>query len=180
MKRLSVGLGPLLVLALAGCTHTPFGQPGGPAAAPRLAHMRRDGIAFSYPAAWRYRRRGFLTTMSEGIVDLSTQRMVDPCRTHGNATTCSWPTDHLRPGGIVVSWSRFGGLVAPGHLPRSGVTVKTLRDPYCRRVGGAVELEGRIVTRRHRVYDVDACLARPGLLANAIAFRAMLASARPG
>jgi hypothetical protein len=40
--------------------------------------------------------------MTSGLVDLSTQPMVDPCRTRADGVGCNWPLAHLRPGGLVV------------------------------------------------------------------------------
>lgn len=174
MKRLALGLTPAIVLIVAGCTlgETVRGLP-------HARHYRGAGVTFTYPAAWSHHRRGFMSTMTEGFVDLSSQAMVNPCQTHGRKTTCSWPIRRLRPGGVVVDWSTGGGLVAPGHLPPVGVQVKVLRDPFCRRIGGERTLSARIVLRGHRSYFAYACLRGPGVAANTEAFRAMLASARP-
>jgi hypothetical protein len=175
MHRGALVVLPLVLLA-AACTHGPY-APGGGAASPRLAHLRRDGIAFDYPAAWRYRRRGFLTTMTEGLADLSTQPMVNPCRRSGNATTCSWPVGRLRRDGIVVMWDLDGG--PPVHVPAVGAHVVRIHDSFCRRIGGAETLRGRVVTPAHRTYDVYGCLGPVARPANAAAFRAMVLSARP-
>lgn len=174
MHRGALAVLPLVLLA-AACTHRPYG-----AAQPRLAHLRRGGIAFDYPAAWRYRRRGFLTPMSEGIVDLSTQPMVSPCRTHGRETVCSWPIRRLRPGGVVVTWEIYGGEMALMHRPHAGAHVRRTRDGSCRAIGGAESLQGSVRTHAGRLYYAFACLARSGLRGNAAAFAAMVRSARPG
>jgi len=180
VKRLAVGLTPVLVLIAAGCAHGPPAAGGGGAAATaRLAHLRRDGIAFAYPAAWSHHRRGFMSTMTDGFVDLSTQPMMSPCRTRGTRTTCGWPIRHLRPGGVVVEWSAGSGMIEPGYLPPVGVHVSVLHDPHCRRMGGERSLSARVVLRGHRSYQAYACLRAPGVAANDLAFRAMVASARP-
>jgi hypothetical protein len=180
VKRLALGLTPL-ILIVAACAHGQVagGVVGGAAHPKPLAHVRRDGIAFSYPAAWIERRAPLITPMSESLVDLSTQRMVNPCRPWRGATMCGWPIRRLRPGGIVVAWSLLGAPALPGHTFRPGVTVARIRDSLCGRIGGDEALHGRLVTRRHRVYDALACLAGPRRDANVRAFRAIMASARP-
>jgi len=117
--------------------------------------------------------------MTEGLVDLSTEPMVNPCRRHGNATTCSWPVRHLLRGGIVVMWQLYGGMPAL-HAPPAGVRVDRIRDSFCRAIGGAETLRGRVVTAGHHIYYAYGCIARAGRAANAAAFRAMVRSARPG
>ena len=57
-----------------------------------LATFHGGGVSFRYPASWSHRRPGYLSTETDGIVDLSTQRMVNPCRHHGNITTCGLPS----------------------------------------------------------------------------------------
>jgi hypothetical protein len=179
VKRLAIGLTPTLLLFAVGCAHGPLVPAGGGAATGRLAHLRRDGIAFSYPAAWSHHRRGFQSTMTDGFVDLSTQPMVNPCRTRGTKTTCGWPIRHLRSGGVVVDWSTGGMLLEPGRLGPVGVRVRVLHDPYCRRVGGNRALSAQVVLRGHRSYLAYACLRAPNVARNDVAFRAMVASARP-
>jgi hypothetical protein len=168
-----------LVLLAAACTHGPY-APGGGMASPQLAHLRRGGIAFEYPAAWRYHRRGFLATMTEGLVDLSTQPMVNPCRRRGSSTRCGWPVRRLRPAGVVVVWDLFGGGPALMHPPPVGARVRRIRDGSCRAIGGAEALQGTVVTRRrHQIYDAFACIAAGHRTGNAAAFAAMVRSARP-
>jgi hypothetical protein len=145
--------------------------------APPLSHYRGNGIAFSYPAAWGHHRHGFYSMETDGIIDLSTQRMVDPCRPAGNGHTCGWPLHTLHPGGVVVTWTT-GGDIDPAALPTAGTTVKVTRPGDCRSIGGGETLLARLVTSRRSVFSVAACLRAPGLAANQREFRAMLASAR--
>ena len=70
-------------------------------------------------------------------------------------------------------------MIEPGYLPPVGVHVSVLHDPHCRRMGGERSLSARVVLRGHRSYQAYACLRAPGVAANDLAFRAMVASARP-
>jgi hypothetical protein len=142
-----------------------------------LQAFHGGGVSFSYPASWSH-RPGYLSNESDGIVDLSTQRMVNPCRHHGNITTCDLPIDHLRPGGVVVTWTIDGLPRAPSDVPRPGVHVTVSRPGYCQTIGSDESLLARVVTRKHEILWMDACLRGPRLLANERAVRAMLASAR--
>jgi hypothetical protein len=132
------------------------------------------GITFTYPAAWRYRHRGFSSTMTSPVVDLGNQTMVDPCVHHGNSTRCGFPVRHLARGAVVVMWST-NGLFNPSHRPPPGVHVRTLRTG-CRSLGGGEEISARVVLRG-RVYEAAACLRGPDEAAHASEVRAMLASA---
>jgi hypothetical protein len=146
-------------------------------AAPPLSHYRANGISFAYPAAWSHHRHGFFTTETDGIIDLSTEPMLDPCRSTGNGHTCSWPLHTIRPGGVVVTWT-IGGEVDPAAPRRPGTTVKVTRPGSCSSLGGDVTILARIVTAKRSMFSIDACLRAPGVAANERAFRAMLASAR--
>jgi len=114
---------------------------------------------------------------TDGIIDLSTQRMVDPCRPAGNGHTCGWPLRTLHPGGVVVTWTT-GGDIDPAARPTAGKTVKVTRPGDCRSIGGGETLLARIVTSRRSVFSVAACLRAPGVAANEREFRAMIASAK--
>jgi hypothetical protein len=140
-------------------------------------HFHGGGVAFSYPAAWSQHRPGYLSTASDGIVDLSTQRLVNPCRRHGNVTTCDLPIGHLMPGGVVVTWTIDELPRPPSELPLPGVHIRVSTPGYCRRIGADESVMARIVTPRHELLWIDACLRAPGLAANERAVRAMLASA---
>jgi hypothetical protein len=101
--------------------------------------------------------------------------MVNPCRHHGNITSCGLPIDHLRRGGVVVTWTVDG---LPG-LPRApGLHVTVTSPGFCRSVGGTQTIAAQLTTHKHTTLWVDACLRAPGLVANGRAVRAMLASAR--
>jgi hypothetical protein len=180
-----LGLAAVIVLAASGgCA---FGSAGGPAVSTAttsgpghtvaLTRYRGHGITFAYPETWSHRRPGFLSTAGDGIVDLGTQPLTAPCRTRGNVTACDWPVRLLRAGGVVVRWT-IDELPAPNHRPPAGLHVKVSRPGYCSTVGGTETVSARLVTSRHEVYLVDACLRGPRLASNERAVRAMLASAR--
>ena len=169
----------------AGCAFGTSAQPAGTAkhhrdrAAPRdtlevvrLATYRGHGITFRYPASWRYRHRGFSSTMASPVVDLATQPTRNPCF----EGRCWFPVRRLRPGGVVATWEIGGGMIDPAHRPAPGVRVKVLRHG-CRALGGDEELVARVVLRGGRIYDAAACLRRPGLAEHDSEARLMFASA---
>jgi hypothetical protein len=102
---------------------------------------------------------------------------VNPCRRHGNVTTCDLPIGHLMPGGVVVTWTIDELPRPPSELPLPGVHIRVSTPGYCRRIGADESVMARIVTPRHELLWIDACLRAPGLAANEWAVRAMLASA---
>jgi hypothetical protein len=168
---------PLVLVALmaalgAGCGHGSTATMHTGLRGVRMATYTGHGITFRYPTAWRYRHRGFFSTMTSPVVDLASQPTRDPCTMHG----CWFPARHLRPGAVVVTWEQAGGLIDPAHPPKVGVHVRVLRRG-CRSLGGDEEVAGQVVLRGGRVYEVEACLRAPGVAAHARDVRAMLASA---
>jgi hypothetical protein len=158
---------------LSGSTAT-SSQPGDDVA---LTSYRGHGIVFAYPLAWTHRRPGYMSPETQGFVDLSTQPIVDPCHTSGNITTCGWPLRHLRPGGVVVTWTAdyMPGLSI--HRPPTGVHAKISRPGYCRTFDATETVTARLVTARHGIFLVNACLRGPGIASEERAVRTMLASA---
>lgn len=170
----------LVLLALAatlpaGCSFgTTALSTGAPSATqPPLATYSGHGITFTYPASWRYRRRGVFTTMTSPVVDLASQPTRNPCTPH----RCWFPVRHLRPGAVVVMWEEGGDLIDPAHPPAVGVHAHVLRQG-CRPLGGADELTASVVLDRGRIYEAYACLRGPNIAAHEREVRAMLASAR--
>ena len=139
----------------------------------RLTTYRGHGITFRYPASWRYRHRGFYSTMTSPVVDLASQPTRNPCTSHG----CWFPVRHLRPGAVVVVWESGAGLIDPSHPPAVGVHVNVLREG-CSPLGGGDELTARVVLREGRIYEAYACLRGPNVATHEREVRAMLASAR--
>lgn len=58
----------------------------------RLTRYTGHGVTFTYPAAWRYRNRGFYSMMTSPVVDLASQPTRNPCTEHG----CGFPVRRLR------------------------------------------------------------------------------------
>lgn len=183
--RTLLGLTAVIVaLATGGCSSGSAGNPSGSTARSSqrgnnvaLAAYHGHGIVFAYPLAWSHRRPGFMSPETQGIIDLGTQLMVNPCHTSGTITTCGWPVRHLRPGGVVVTWTAdyMPGLSI--HRPPRGVHVQVKRPGYCRSLGGTETVSARLVTRRHETFLVNACLRAPGVRSGERAVRAMVASA---
>jgi hypothetical protein len=159
-------------LTHAGSASAPLPAKGGALEIVRVETYRGHGIVFTYPASWRYRRRGFFSTMTSPVVDLASQPTSDPCTRRG----CWFPVRHLRPGAVVVMWEVGGGII-PSHLPPAGVHVRVL-PRGCRALGGEEELLARVVLRDGRIYAAAACLRGPDLAAHEGEVRAMFASAR--
>jgi hypothetical protein len=142
-----------------------------------LLTFRGGDVSFRYPAAWRHHRPGVLSHLDSGIVDLSTQRLRNPCRSNGHGHVCKWPLQRLRPGGVLVTWSHADEQSSePSLVPRSSVAI-TQRG-VCRAIGGDATLTARVVTRRRRPFFVIACMRGTDMPADLGEIRAMLASAR--
>jgi hypothetical protein len=168
----------LVVVLATGCSLGSSGSHTKSAVGPTLTGLvryRGHGITFAYPATWRYHRPGFSTPATEPLIDLGAQPLVNPCRTTGNATLCDLPLNRLRPGGVVVTWTTGG---PPAHSRHPGITVRVARPGYCARIGGEETIDARILTHKHQVFRVEACLRAPGIAANERAIRNMLSSAR--
>jgi hypothetical protein len=172
-------------LLLAGCSIGSTASGGGssrafgsgPGVSTALTRYHSDGVSFAYPATWRFHRRGFVTTMTSGIINLSTQRLGDPCHpVAGGGASCGWPLHQLRQGGVIVMWTEGGGLLSDSDLPPPGIDVQVTRPGSCLDIGGDETVSARAVTRRHRRFSVIACMLEPGDAANEQAVRAMLAS----
>jgi hypothetical protein len=115
--------------------------------------------------------------MTSGIINLSTQRLGDPCRpVAGGGATCGWPLRQLRQGGVIVMWTEGGGLLSDSDLPPPGIDVQVTRPGSCLDIGGDETVSAQVFTRRHRRFSVIACMLEPGDTANEQAVRAMLAS----
>jgi hypothetical protein len=181
--RILLGLAAVIVALVAGaCSSGSAGDPSGSTATSSqpgddvaLTSYRGHGIVFAYPLAWSHRRPGFMSPETEGIVDLSTQRMIDPCHTRGNTTSCGWPLRRLRPGGVVVTWTIDGMPLIRSQA--EGIRVKVTRPGYCRSFGATETISARLVTKTHEIFVVNACLRGADVASNERAFRKMLASA---
>jgi hypothetical protein len=172
---------------LAGCS---WGANEGAGPAPyKQRHYAGKGYTFTYPAAWRYQRGGFVSTETSPIIDLATQPMGDPC--HGSLG-CGWPVMHLRPGGVVVMvWGGPMFTDKPEHarltfrsyriahsgVPRNGVDDTLARSIGCDKVFTATyQLNS---TKRGGGYvGFSACARAPGLATDSEQFHTMAESLR--
>jgi hypothetical protein len=146
-------------------------------AQPQLAHYRGHGIEFTYPIEWRYQHSGVSTQMTSPLIDLSTQRMGDPC--HGKLG-CGWPVTRLRPGGVVLMVFSGGSIVPPTSTSR---TIREYRgdrlDGLAASIGCDTVLVGDYQAPTVADLSFSACFRAPGLAAHEREFRAMLDSVRP-
>ena len=187
----SVTLRRLLTLVLIAATVAVTSACGGGGDAQAAAKGRplleysSAPLSFSYPAAWTaypYRGRGELHF--QPVVYLSTQPVHEPCSTQGNETTCGFPVDHLKPGGVLVAWQASGmpamGL-PPGSRIRVGGRPATFADTaggICRKIGADRTISAVVETSPPPAAFtyLTACLRGPGVAANERSVKALLAS----
>ncbi len=172
--------------ALAGSAEPALaaGAPPGP-----TAPLSLNGISFRYPTAWRrspssWRWRSTFATV---VTYLSTQPMQDPCARTGSTTACATPLTVLKPGGVLVTWTRSG---MPGwRLARQPGRPTTLAGRPSRiliaRPGACSYLHaGETVTAQIAVgakgnsVQMQACLRGPSLPVNERRVLAMLQTVR--
>lgn len=163
----SVGSGSSATTAQGGSTHVSQPVLVGP-----LVRYRVRSITFTYPAAWRYRRPGWVGSIADNFVDLSAQPMRNPCHTNGD---CNLPVSSLMPNDVVVEWVQSD--IPRPRPPRPALRVSVSRPGSCKVVDATETVSAQVVTRAHRFF-VRACLRGPDVAANEAAVRAMLASAR--
>jgi hypothetical protein len=171
----------VVVVLCAGCSLASGGSSSSTAPQSRvvpLLRYRGDGVTFTYPAEWRYRRRGWVGSIAQNFVDLGTQRIGPVCIRNGNETRCGLPAGRLHPNGVVVEWIADDLFVDPKHRPRPVVKIRRAAPRVCRPVGTNVGMTAQVVTARGRSFLVVACLRGPDDHANAVRVRAMLDSAR--
>jgi hypothetical protein len=67
-----------------------------------------NGLSFSYPAAWSRSPSAWRwhATFTSVVTYLSTQPMRDPCTRIASSTSCATPVTVLKPGAVLVTWSR--------------------------------------------------------------------------
>lgn len=118
-------------------------------------------VSFRYPVAWSHNRPGVLSSLNSGIVDLSTQRLRNPCRSNEHGYVCKWLLRRLHPGGVLVVWSHSDAPVSPPLQSPSESPVKI--HPT------------RVL---QRAFFVTACMRGTDIPADLGEIQAMLASAR--
>jgi hypothetical protein len=153
---------------------------------PPLQKYSGSGLSFSYPTAWTAYPGKHVELHFDPLVYLSTQPVHDPCSTQGNETTCGFPVDRLKPGGVLVIWQTYGipamGL-GPGQRIRVGGHPATYSDKpggQCRRIGADRTIQAVVQTSPPPAAFtyLTACLRGPGAAKNARSVRALLASTR--
>ena len=197
---------PLVALAIisvlaCSCTSNSAAQDDNPSPRNRptpspvvLASYRDSNLVLKFPASWRARHFNEVSSFTASLVDLSSQPMHKPCTTRhvndGIETTCGWPVQTLRPGGVLVRWEQDGFPVTrkwrfsdlPGRPMRvdgqaARLTVESPGD--CAHVGAAETVRTEIKRPyAGNYYRVTACLRGPGLPELEDQVEAMLASAR--
>jgi hypothetical protein len=139
-------------------------------------------VTFDYPAGWKALRfRRPLELHSFPLVYLSTQAIHSPCSTKGNATTCGWPLERLRPGGVLAVWQLPYAPPCPGCTGPTGTPVKVGGRRATRKVtaGGACRAIGADRTIDVMVknsVEFMACLRGPNLAQNERRVDALLKS----
>ncbi|MEP7361522.1 MAG: hypothetical protein ABI744_08080 [Chloroflexota bacterium] len=133
MSRLLVALA-LTVVSAVGCSlgptvpasptpiPTPSKAPASPSPNPFSAGHYDDGtMAFDYPADWNAERPWYPSSVSDLKADLSTETLRPPCVVSGSATLCRPAVEGLSPGGILITWWRWGlHRGNPGPDPTDG------------------------------------------------------------
>ena len=150
----------------------------------RTAQFSAQGLAFSYPAAWRHASfTNDMSSFSGNVVDLSTSRLHDPCiggPAEGAMVCSGFPVDTLAPGDVLVEWTSHG--FPNWHPPkpnatiggRPGLETKT-SGGWCAPLGGT-ETITVIIPRDtpDNWYQMDACLSAPHLPQQEAQISAML------
>jgi hypothetical protein len=153
---------------------------------PPLQTYSGSGLSFSYPVAWTAYPGKQAELHFQPLVYLSTQPLHDPCSTKGNETTCGFPVDRLKPGGVLVMWLRYGipamGL-GPGARIRVGGRPATVVDKpggQCRKIGADRTIQAVVQTSAPPAAFtyLTACLRGPGAAGNARSIKALLASTK--
>jgi hypothetical protein len=165
----------------------PFARTPADSAHPvRTAQFSAQGLAFSYPAAWRHASfSNDMSSFSGNVVDLSTSRLHDPCiggPAEGAMVCRGFPVDTLAPGGVLVRWDVHG--FPDWHMPKPNTTIagrpavetKT-SGGWCARLGGT-ETIAVIIPRGtpDNWYQMDACLTAPDLPQQEAQIAAMLST----
>jgi hypothetical protein len=131
--RLLVALG-LAVVSVVGCSSGPT-IPSSPTPSPlptvppasaspnpfSSGHYDDGNITFDFPADWNAARGYYPSSVSDLKAYLSTEPLREPCVPSGDATLCRAPIEGLQPGGVLVSWWRWGlHRGDPGPDPNTG------------------------------------------------------------
>jgi hypothetical protein len=155
---------------------------------PPLTTYTGSGLRFSHPAAWT-EYKPVLPTVSlhfNPLVYLSTQPVHAPCTTKGTSTSCGFPVDRLKPGGVLVTWET-NGLLAMGLGPGTQIQVggnpavrQEKAGGECRRIGADRTID--VAVARNPLPSAltyfTACLRGPGIARAEKSIDALLASTK--
>jgi hypothetical protein len=155
---------------------------------PRLSTYDSAFMTFSHPTPWKTYVYGATPTPHvTRLLYISTQPAHDPCRRRPSSSTCGWPVDLLRPGGVVVVWENrtFPGWTlasAPGRALRVGgrdARRASRRPGECSEIGADRTIEVAIERPVAGSWTAfTACLRGPGLASKEKQIAALLASTR--
>ena len=181
-------LGLVAIAAAAAVTSACGGGGDAQAAAkdPQLQNYSGSGLSFSYPAAWTAYPGSQAELHYQPLVYVSTQPVHDPCSTKGNVTSCGFPVDRLKPGGVLAVWLRYGVpamSLGPGPRIRVGghpATFVDKRGGECRKIGADRTIQAVVQTSPPPAAFtyLTACLRGPGTAENARRVKALLASTK--
>ena len=153
--------------------------------APRLVEYSSPALTFTHPATWKaYPFSGAGELHFHPLVYLSTQRLEDPCSTHGNATSCGFPVQRLAPGGVLAFWQPGESPVA-GPVQLAGTPIRVGGQPaarqesahgMCHSIGADRTIQVVSEVRRQGLMLFTACLRGPGLAQAEKQVDALLAS----
>jgi hypothetical protein len=183
LKPVAVLVLVLIAAAAAGCGS------GRKASDPSAtATFRNSFLAIGYPADWQpevFPITGVLHFSP--MLYLSSQPLHQPCQTKQSTTTCGWPVERLRPGGVLIVWENRGypgwslattqgtSLKVGGRAAKKTVS----RPGACSTIGAdetiAIEISRPIP---NNWTAVTACLRGPGLAASERKLAALLGSTR--
>jgi hypothetical protein len=172
-------------IVLATALASACGGGGNAQAAPTdrpLMNYSSSYVSFDYPAAWKALRfRRPLELHSFPLVYLSTQAIHSPCSTNGNETSCGWPLERLRPGGVLAVWQLPYAPPCPGCAGPTGTPVQVGGRRATRQVttGGvchAIGADRTIEVMVKNSVEFMACLRGPNLAQNERRVAALLKS----
>lgn len=175
-----------LVVSMSGCGGGVDAQPTAKTDSPPVTYSN-SVLSFSHPAAWKaypFHWNGGLHF--QPMVYLSTQPVQDPCSTKGNTTSCGFPVQQLKPGGVLVTWNASNPpaialgpgsrIKVDGHEARRADT----NGGICRSIGADKTVDVLVQTSPppSPLTEMTACLRGPGLAQKQKSLDAMLASTK--
>jgi len=161
----------LLAVLAGGCGGGAAAQAAARKKDPPFARYSSSLVSFSHPAAWKAYAPRPSGLHFNPLVYLSTQPVHDPCSTEGKTTTCRFPVDRLKPGGVLVSWLYNGppalGL-GPGKRIQVGgrpARIVETTGGICRRIGADRTIDVLVAVQPlpSALVEFTACLRGPGL-----------------